>query len=99
MAGLCALVDAAFASDVAFSCEMIKDKKIRAACAESEKKKQADPTMRARKDFVRTAKKLVADKMLDPNDVAMEVDNNPRTEAERDKNREKRFCIADCGRR
>jgi hypothetical protein len=34
-----------------------------------------------------------------PNDVGMRVDSNPLSDAQRDKNREKLFCIADCTKR
>jgi hypothetical protein len=32
-----------------------------------------------------------------PDDVVMSIDPNPITDAERARNREKKFCIADCG--
>jgi len=62
----CLLLNVPSASGADFSCDMIKDKKTRAACAENEKKKQIDPVVKARKDAVKNGKQLVANRMLDP---------------------------------
>jgi len=63
---LAALTNAAFGANATFSCEMIKDKKTRLSCIDSATRKQIDPAIQARKDFVHLSKKLVSDRMLDP---------------------------------